>query len=257
MLMAIAACQGTWVKPGQTRLADLPCCSALLQSRLCAASAQTQPNRADCTIAHLRAPATADTMAEAADAAAAAVLADLPQGSACAAGESMLATPCAPCFPGLSLTRSVASMGGASCCVGILLVAAGSAARVDSSGKQICELCPVRLSRAKGTAHVHGCGHICQRCYDRQRRPARAAAVSAAPPTPATPRKRRAESDPGESRPRTPSPRRMRPTTHRITPPEPAPVQQKQRTTRQDDAITRLLDETHARRMAAQAQQQQ
>ena len=74
-------------------------------------------------------------------------------------------------------------------------------------------------------------------------------------------RKRRAEQDLGEaaSRPRTPSPRRTRPaaTTKRVTPPKPTPSRKKARTgarpTRTEDDIMRLLDETHARRMAAEA----
>ena len=78
------------------------------------------------------------------------------------------------------------------------------------------------------------------------------------PPTPAAvtaslcSRKRHAESDPGEPRPRTPSPCRTRPTTTRVTPPTPAQASKKQRTTRQDERIMRLLEETHARRMAAE-----
>jgi len=85
-----------------------------------------------------------------------------------------------------------------------------------------------------------------------------AAAVPAAPDADAPKRShKRARSDPGEPpSARSPSPRRTRPTTTRITPPTPAAAQKKPRTTRQDDRIMRLLDETHARRMAMMKQEQ-
>ena len=86
-------------------------------------------------------------------------------------------------------------------------------------------------------------------------RAAKAAAASAAVPAasallllgpaPKQTRKRRAESDPGEQQ------SRARPLTRRITPPKPVPTQKRQRTTRCDEEIMRLLDETHARRMTA------
>ena len=87
-----------------------------------------------------------------------------------------------------------------------------------------------------------------------------AAAAAAAP---LTPRKRRAQSDPGEpQRPRAPSPRRMHPTTLRVTPPTPAPApvqqsaQKKARVARSEEDIMRLLDETVAQRTAWLAAQQ-
>ena len=205
----------------------------------------------------LETSATDTAAPDVAAAAAAAALVALPQAADDAAGESTAGATHAQCFPRLFLPPSVAAVDCAHCWAGDSMAPHGAGPRVDSDGQQLCELCPVRLSRAKGTAHVYGFGHICQRCYDRQRRPARAAAIAVAVPAPTTPHKRRAASDPGEQSPRTPSPRRMRPTTFRITPPEPAPVQKKQRTTRQDDRIMRLLDETHARRMAVMQQQQQ
>jgi hypothetical protein len=61
--------------------------------------------------------------------------------------------------------------------------------------------------------------------------------------------KRRAVSDPGES----PEPAAPAALTRRITPPKPAQASKKQCTTRQEERIMRLLDETHARRMAAEA----
>lgn len=133
----------------------------------------------------------------------------------------------------------------------------GARPRVDPDGQLRCELCPIRLSRAKGKLYKYGAGRICHACYDKQQRPAAADAPVAAAPASATPRKRRAESDPGELRQRTPSPRRTRPATQRVTLPEPASVQTQRRMTRQEERIMRLLDETHARRMAAQQQQQQ
>jgi len=66
-------------------------------------------------------------------------------------------------------------------------------------------------------------------------------------------RKRRAVSDPGELLNEcTPSPPLVRTSTRRVTPPVSAQTSEKQRITRQEERIMRLLDETHARRMAAE-----
>ena len=165
----------------------------------------------------------------------------------------MLVHRCAP----LTLTLYDAPVLCACCGVGAPLATLGAAPRVDSDGQPVCEDCAKRLSRCKGKLHRHGPGHICHCCYTRASRPVSATATVAAATTAAAAslrsRKRRAQSDPGEPRPRTPSPRRTRPTTIRVTPPTPVAAQKKQRTTRQDDRIMRLLDETHARRMAASA----
>jgi hypothetical protein len=133
-------------------------------------------------------------------------------------------------------------------CAGIGMVAVGLAPRMDSVGKQICELCPVRLSRAKGKLHVHGPGHICTRCYNLSRDRAAASATTPLPTAAKQSRKRRAQSDPGE---RTLSPRPP-PLTRRVSPLQPTrtPPHKKQRVTRQGVAVQRQLDETHARRVA-------
>jgi len=62
-------------------------------------------------------------------------------------------------------------------------------------------------------------------------------------------RKRRATSDPGES-PELAAPAAL---TRRITAPKPSPANKNQYNTRREERIMRLLDETHARRMAAEA----
>jgi hypothetical protein len=131
--------------------------------------------------------------------------------------------------------------------------------RVDSAGKQVCEDCGKRLSRCKGKLHNSGAGKICQSCYNKARNPSSVAlpAASASPAAFQRSHKRRAESDPGEPLgARSPSPPSVRPSTHRVTPPTPIAAHKKQRTTRQDDRIMRLLDETHARRMATTQQEQ-
>jgi len=132
-------------------------------------------------------------------------------------------------------------------CVDAALVIAGSRARVDSFGWPACELCGVRLNRVKYT-HRHGPGHA---CHPRCKRPTGAAAAApaacAAGAAPLTPRKRRAQSDPGELPAQAASV-----LTRRVTPPYPAPESQHKRVTRRDERIMRLLDETHARRMAAE-----
>ena len=122
------------------------------------------------------------------------------------------------------------------------LAPAGASARVDPDGQPACELCGRRLSRVKHV-HRHGPGHACHpRCKGKQQQSAPAAAAAAVP---RQPRKRRAESDPGQLQ--------AAPTlTRRVTPPKPAPALKKQRT-RQEERIMQQLDETHARRMAAEA----
>ena len=140
--------------------------------------------------------------------------------------------------------------------VGVPLAISCATARMDSSGEPACELCGRRLRSVKHH-RPYGPGRACApQC--KQKRQLGDSAVAAAPAAAAAPpltRKRRAQSDPGEPRPRTPSPRRTRPTTIRVAPPMPIAAQKKQRTPRQDDRIMRLLDETHARRMATQKQQ--
>ena len=141
------------------------------------------------------------------------------------------------------------------CCAGASLALRGAGPRRDSDGQQCCELCtaPRRLTRCKLPLHKYGAGKICRQCWDGLRRPSvQTAAVAAATAAPPRSRKRRAQSDPGELLAATASPA----LTRRITPPTPIAAQKKQRTTRQDDRIMRLLDETHARRMAMTQQEQ-
>jgi len=45
----------------------------------------------------------------------------------------------------------------------------------------------------------------------------------------------------------------MRPSSRRVNPPAPAQASKKPHMTRQEERIMRLLDETHARRMAVEA----
>lgn len=69
------------------------------------------------------------------------------------------------------------------------------------------------------------------------------------PPASKQSRKRRAASDPGEL----PEPAISQALTRRVVAPEPAPASKKQYNTRREEQIMRLLDETHARRIAAEA----
>jgi hypothetical protein len=71
---------------------------------------------------------------------------------------------------------------------------------------------------------------------------------AAAVPLPKQSRKRRAASDPGES----PEPAASQALTHRVNASEPASTSKKQYNTRREEQIMRLLNETHARRMAAE-----
>lgn len=135
------------------------------------------------------------------------------------------------------------------------MVPSGAGPRVDSSGERCCQDCGTRRSRCKGKLYKREPGFICHPCYDVKRRPA--GAKAAAEPVvrlASSSRKRRALSDPGE--PPLPRLRTEQPViTHRVTPPKPAPTHKKQRTTRSEEEISRLLDETVARRMVAQQQQ--
>jgi hypothetical protein len=148
----------------------------------------------------------------------------------------------------MSLMLCDAPVGCTRCCTGDSVVPAGRGPRQDSSGKQICELCPIRLSRAKGKLHRHGPGHICTRCYNQLGQPATAGAAVLEIANVKPSRKRRATSDPGES----PEPASSQALTRRVNAPEPASTSKKQYNTRREEQITRLLDETHARRMAAE-----
>ena len=89
----------------------------------------------------------------------------------------------------------------------LVLVGAGAvapSARVDSSGSQLCELCPKpkRLSRCKGKPHNYGSGKICNKCYLQLLRGVSAGAASSSScrsssVSPPPKKKRRTASDPG------------------------------------------------------------
>jgi hypothetical protein len=89
--------------------------------------------------------------------------------------------------------------------VGAPLVVGGSP-RMDAPGlNQLCEQCGARLSRCKGKQRKCGAGHICQSCFDKQRRgtkhavPAPLAHLAGVQQAAERSHKRRAASDPGES----------------------------------------------------------
>ena len=192
------------------------------------------------------------TGVESAAAAAASVLVALPQAAAAAAADAGQSKHCLQrkYFEVLQEPTLFDAQVVCVCYfVGNFLVKAGRGPRLDSAGKQICELCPVRLSRAKGKLYKHEPGMICHACYNGVRR----AAVVAAPAEPVAAskpsRKKRAASDPGES----PEPATLPALTRRVTPPKPSSTSKKQYNTRREEQIMRLLDETHARRMERDA----
>jgi len=93
---------------------------------------------------------------------------------------------------------------------------------MDTGERARCERCPTRRTNprfGKEYKVKDGPGYMCQRCYDKGRGKVAAAPATA---TLTNKRKRRAQSDPGKS-------------------------------ARREAKIARLLDETHARRMAALA----
>ena len=134
-------------------------------------------------------------------------------------------------------------------CIAITGTARDGVPLKDTNGQWLCRLCKRTVRRNQqwrrdGAGRKHN-----PRCPDRSdAQQSKPAAAAVAPPT----RKRRAQSDPGES----PEPAAPLALTRRVTPPKPAPTTKKQRTTRQEERIMRLLDETHARRMAMTKQEQ-
>lgn len=140
-------------------------------------------------------------------------------------------------------------VGCASLCVGVPVPLVSPAPRKTADGHAACERCGRQLSKVKHH-HRHGPGHACHpRCKPREQ-PLKdeAAPVAAAAPPLKQSRKRRAQSDPGES----PEPTAPQALTRRVTPPQPASTSRKQYNTRREEQIMRLLDETVARRMAAE-----
>ena len=135
------------------------------------------------------------------------------------------------------------------CCVDAPRVVEGSPC-MDASGlHQLCELCGRRLSKVKHH-RPHGPGRACApQCKQKQRFLESNTPAAAAGPPAKQSRKRRAASDPGES----PEPAASPALTRRIAAPKPAATSRQQYNTRREEQIMRLLDETHARRMAADA----
>ena len=85
----------------------------------------------------------------------------------------------------------------ACCChfhVGVPMVCAGPAARMDAAGYAACEECGRRLNRCKGKLYSYGPGKICHNCYNNLKRP-----TTPAPPPPSLPRSKRPLSDSGQS----------------------------------------------------------
>jgi hypothetical protein len=181
-------------------------------------------------------------------AAAAAVLAALPEETATASGMSTAGAVHYHHLPPCGLTCLNASWVCALRCAGASKSSEEWTARRDSAGRLLCERCSRQLAKVKGKLHRSGPGHICQKCYNQQRLPRAGKATAAAPALP-QPKKRRIVSDPGE-----PLPLRSRTQaiTRRIAHPPPSSAQhKKQRITHLDDKIGQQLKETHARRMAA------
>jgi hypothetical protein len=193
------------------------------------------------------------TGAQAAAAAAAAALVALPQAAAAAAGnagQSQMRVECdVQCCPRCNSVHVVLPCRAHCCVQAVSTFPLVSTARLDPSGWPACELCGRRLSTVKHH-RAYGPGRACHpRCKPQGKAAQDAAVSAAAAAAPLTPRKRRAESHPGEL-PAQATPPAL---TRRVTPPSPVPANKKQRITRQEERIMRLLDETHARRMAAEA----
>jgi len=211
----------------------------------------------DTTSMELQNSAIDHTDVESAAGAAAAVLVALPQAAAAAAsaaGQSQFYNFVAQSFSKRKLGLTYSPAVYAHCCVGASCVSSCPGPRVDSAGKQCCELhaTPRRLTKCKLPLHKYGAGKICRECWDGLRRRAVEPATAAAPPA-ADPlrshKRRRAQSDPGES----PDPAALPALTRRVTPPKPSSTAKKQYNTRREEQVMRLLEETHARRMAAEA----
>jgi hypothetical protein len=208
--------------------------------------ASAQPN--DRTIGEPSPSTPTDAMGDAADAAATAALVALPQPAAAAAGEFMssryLVYRCLPCSRALCAVYVYCTC----CCTEKSAVEQCPGPRHDSAGKAICELCPVRLSKAKGKLYLYPPGRICGACHMKLKRGKATPALPVAAAVSKQSRKRRAASDPGES----PEPATLQALTRRVKAPEPVSTSKKQYNTRREEQIMRLLDETHARRIAAE-----
>lgn len=133
-------------------------------------------------------------------------------------------------------------------CVGVLTGDNGSPdpQLVGTLGHPRCYLCHQPIGSRPRSGKWPKVKHH-PRCPKRSA--AQSGAASAASAAPARSHKCRAASDPGEL----PAQAASLALTRRVTPPSPVPANKKQRITRQEERIMRQLDETHARRMAAEA----
>ena len=204
--------------------------------------------------------AIATAAADPAAASAAAVLAALPQPTVVAPSGPMQLAQCCPALSKLKLRLRTAPVVCALLCIGALLQHAAATARQTAYGEPACERCGRQLARIKHH-RAHGSGRVCHpRCKPLARAESVAgAAAAAAVATPAAAaaahtakqsRKRRAQSDPGESPPAQRT-RTLPPAlTRRVSPPKPAPEKEERRITREEARVSRLLDETVARREA-------
>jgi hypothetical protein len=137
----------------------------------------------------------------------------------------------------------------ASLCVGAPGVVRGSS-RMDASGlNQLCELCGRRLSKVKHH-RAHGPGRACHPRCKPTKGAAEGTAAALAPITaaPKQSRKRRAVSDPGQ-----PPPALLARTRLRVRAPRPSPPDRKRLKQEKEAAAMALLEQTHARRVAAMA----
>ena len=154
-----------------------------------------------------------------------------------------------PTPPKLQPAFSYALVSCALLCAGATLAPPGAGPRTDTDGQQLCELCSRRLSRV---AHhrPYGPGRACQK-HDKTQT-AVPAAVHAALSTAAAAsarrpqRKRRAVSDSGQQ---------VEHTVDRLRVRAPKPTLPDRAKQKQDKeaATLALLEQTHARRMAAMA----
>jgi hypothetical protein len=205
---------------------------------------------ADHTNMELEESALDSTPVDSATAAAAAAMSDLSDQSAAAiAGRLHGGRRVHRCAP-LSLLQYDAHGYCAHECAGAPLADAGSGPRMNEFGQQLCEHCTTRLNRAKGKLHLHPPGKICHSCYMKaQRSPS--AAVDA---TPVRTHKRKAGSDPGQPAPAAAEPlnrTRLRVRAPRVeVPPSPPPAKKAHSIPAN---VSLLLDQAHARRMAAAA----
>jgi hypothetical protein len=126
----------------------------------------------------------------------------------------------------------------------------GASPRVDPDGQPACELCGRRLSKVKHH-RPYGIGRVCHpRCHDSRsavdngEQPLNAATTTTTTTMIKEKKRRRVHSDPGKLPSLTIKRLRVRAT-------KPTPPDRKKQKQEKEAEITALLDQTHARRMAA------